>query len=703
MRYALALLLAVQALADVPFSQPRIGPAVGDQSHIRLAVSGDRIFAAWGDNRATRFFNEFTVYASLIDAEGRFLTPEGILVSDGSAPVSHDVEAVGDRFVVAWLARTGVYARLYDRDGKALTPARLLMTTRDRDITDLRADVAVAGSRILVTTGVPSQPLLLLDDELRVLHTITRGMDQVSIASDGTSFLAINRYFSENAMRVATDGRVTVLASNPELDSKGAPRRLIWTGRDYVLVSAEGEFPYKPYAVRYDANGRQLSRQTLSEETVIDADVDLASPGDGSVMATWSEWPYDIHIAQLTAATGRRSFSDASSTERFPALVWTGSSYLVAWTADGELAIAFADRHGNRIGEGQGKLLSVTEQRFASGPRDMPSEWVVWQESDGETSRAWIGNALRPGGTTIARAASDRGGRQTHPRLGSSGDQLLVAWLETNQVFARRFTMAGQPIDAEPIVIAFPHEPDDELYDLAVIWDGSGYLIAYMNGREVWLARLNRFGPMRGPSLVYPERKTRKLDSIALATSGEGSLLVVTERPICEVDCGRFILTIAGVLLDRNGGFADTRLLTIARGRVAQEFPTAADVTWSDGGYIVVWRGVPLSGGDDILYAGRVDANGAVDETPTVLASSRVSDFFMPTIVATSTGVTVASTEWPGKLLILKLTSQLKVLSATSIAFPESNTRLAVRPDGEPVILYHRLDPTHGVIRAFVF
>lgn len=701
MRYILALLIALQAAAETPISAPRVGPAVGDQSRVRMAVSGDRIFAAWADNRGTRRFDDLTVYASLIDSDGRFLTPQGFIVSEGSASVSHAVVAINDRFVVAWLTATGVHARAYDRDGNALTPPRLLLTVRsgDRDGGALRADAAVAGSRILITTGVPLEPLLLLDQDLRVVAGIKKPMQQVSIASDGTSFLAINAYVLENAMRVETDGRVTVLASNPSLDRRFPPRRLIWTGRDYVLVSADGEHPYRAYAVRYDKDGRQISRQTLSEGFTVDADADVASPGDGSVLTTWSEWPYDIHVAPLTQTPRRRLFSAApSSTERYPAMVWTGSRYLVAWTDDGDLVLAFADRDGNRVAEGQGRLESFTEQRNAVSTTGVASEWVAWQEIDGQTSRVWIGNALRDGGTTIALPVSDAGGPQTLPRLATSGDQLLAVWLEGTSVLARRFTMAGAPIDVAPVAIASA----EDCFDLAAIWDGGAYLIAYMDGGEVWLSRLHRFGPPRASSLIYPDRLTRFPASIAIASSGEGSLVVITERPQCLEECEKFVLTVSGVLLDRNGGLADTRLLTIARGKIGIEHPSDTQVVWSDGAYVLVWRGVPLSGGDKLLYAGRVDANGAVDQTPTVLVNSRSQSFFMPTLVATATGVTVTAVEWPGKLLTLKLTSQLKPLSASTTPFAESNARVVARPTGEPVILYHRLDPTLGVIRAFV-
>ncbi len=384
-----------------------------------------------------------------------------------------------------------------------------------------------------------------------------------------------------------------------------------------------------------------------------------------------------------------------------PAVVATGSGFVVGWvdgreTPEFDLFAARVANDGSVL-DPEGFVVSAAT-RNQVGPALAPSgsaSLVVWTDArwgEEDIYGARVGSAgavLDPAGIAVSTAAR----AQVEPAVAFDGSNALVAWEQgitgSRTIGAVRVGADGRILDDAGIPLAAPGYRTET--DPAVAWNGSSYLVVWEadgieEDADIWAARVSAGGGLVGSLFPVTSVAGNERDP-AVAWTGS-SFLVAWEddRNGVDVDVfasrvsstgtvadgpgGRAVATAAGdqdapdvgadgangIVVWEDGrtgdGSGDIRAarVTASTGTVGTSFVVSgADhrqdtpaVAWNGARYLVAWRDGRGGSITSNVFAARVTAAGAVQDTNGIPVSTAPQNQELPDVAASGSTFLVA-------------------------------------------------------------
>jgi len=428
-----------------------VSTATGDQLEPAVTFDGSNYLAVWEDNRNPATAPQ--VYGARVNPSGTVLEPDGIQVSDSTNARPMAMAAAGaGQSLALWEAM------------------------------DIFGACHIEGTR--VTTGG-----VVLDTSAVTISTDADLQYTPAVAYDGTNYLVVwaNQtlvYGRPNFQKFTIYGN-RVSGSGEVLDSVGfriAPVSIIGYSPFFPAIAFDGT----NYLVVWQDGSIHAARVT-PDRAVLDSPPILVSAG-----------PTDI------------------STE--PAVAFDGNNYLVVW--DDWRNGAYSDLYAARVSR-DGQVLDTAgivissaalNQRYAAVAFDGTDYLVAWQDrrtGDFDIYAARVtpsGDVLDTVGIPVSRAPD----WQTEPAVAFDGTNYLVVWHDARSsrpgAYCARVTTAGVVLDTGGVYIAASFVGLGSS-GMSVVFDGVNYFATWTRtgGRDGMVA-----GAVIGPPAVV-------LDTLVIA------------------------------------------------------------------------------------------------------------------------------------------------------------------------------------------
>ncbi len=693
---AAALAQASYPLAIDPVISPEFGmdnpvivPSAADQFAPRVAVIGANYLVVWADDRN----GKEDIYGARVTGAGAISDPTGIAVS--TAPgnqLSPAVAADGNNYVVVWedhrnqaVSGADIYAARVTTNGMVLDSGGIPISTAANDQTtpavafngtnylvvwaDSRA-LGANGSDIYAARLAPNGAVL--DAGGISLSIATTFETSPGVAASGSSYLVVwqdSRNATTNGMDiygtlVGNDGSVlnpNGIAISTATNDQVTPA-VASISTNYLVVWADsralGSNGSDIYAARLATNGVVLDVNGIALSTATTFETSPAVAANGSsYLVVWQDsrnsvsTGEDIYGTRVSAGgsvlnTGGIAISTATGDQVVPAVVPSGTNYLVVWQ-DGRGASE--NIYGARV-TGAGAVADGAGFVISTGPNTQSTPavafngtlfLVVWVDdrNSATTGLDIFGARVTTNGTVAdinGIAISTAADTQYAPAVAANGTNFLVAWADFRNgtdfnIYGTRITGAGTVSDANGIAISTA--PDDQIAP-TVAANGSGYLVAWQDNRnlattftDIYGARVTTNGVVSDSNGI-PICKAANVQASPKASSDGTNFLVVwsdfrnaTLPPYADIYGAR--VTSAGVVADTNG-------IVICAATNDQASPAVA---FNGINYLVVWQDNRAGAGYDI-YGARVSTLGAVADTNGFAICTATNDQTAPAVTS---------------------------------------------------------------------
>lgn len=577
----LFLAVLLSAGAEAPVEAPRYVD-VATHAQPSIASNGGQFLAVWNEGGRA--------YASRLDAGAALVDTTRIALGPVPSTERPVVASDGSDYAVAFANERGLFAAKVTSGG-AVTQLRVLANEHARGLA-----MASDGASYLLTWEADDHSLraLLLDREVnpiresRLADSFLDGSRAV-VASDRRAYLVAWQ-------SAANEIRVRVLDANAratgvEFTLPGAEPELSWDGFRYLLVRREALVEIS--LVSNDGYVRELG--TIAE-TANARTPAIGSNGTTAIVA-WRDAVQNVAVvASIDGAGGenRRDVAGPATAQPWNAAVAGNASTIVALTP------ASATAHTNDPSVDP-RPIAVSRRAVAQSSPDAATleneRLVLWNEPGGmdgvaTTIRGQLAVANGPVTELVLRDGVPVGA----PRIAAGGNRTYLAvWNELTPapgyVVAKRISVEGEVLDAQPIIVAFAKP----LADPAVVWDGTSFVVfAALDEQSghgtVGASRVSGLG--RVDPAPIPLSESADATEPAAASDGTRTLVAWAERDTHRI-AGRFFFP--------NGSMGP--LLTLANG-----FDDRAPRVAANGsGFLVVW-----SRANDGLHAVRLGIDGSI-------------------------------------------------------------------------------------------
>lgn len=446
----LAVLFSLLVAVDErPIGDAVTRPAPFSNGEPSVASNGSDFFVVWRDGRDGN-----AILASRIGHDGAILQSEIEIVRNSASgyPFHYSPQVLwnGNSYVVLWSSMQPhpdyslqIWVARYDREGKPLqVPYMLAEKTRGP------RTVAFNGSQILVAyadaeglrprawlldgSAYPSKAFLLADVPVAsnaVMSSAARGSDFLVVWDDVWEYET--QRFVIQGIQVSGSGEVQ---GGVRTISKGGSAVVASDGTSYLLV----------YATDYGAYNTPWASRILS--------------GDLSQVSTERALP-DI---------GR------------PVLLWRGDRYLAMGRN-----LGIIDREGNSIADPAPLVTTGITGIVSAAVNTSPRTLVAWTQGTRSGNAAMA--RLYVGPTPVAAAPefvlSTSANRQIDPDVVHSQHGELVAWRESDGVYATRVSPFGATIDGRGIGLSTAATAGPP----RVALHGNDYVVAWREEQSVHL------------------------------------------------------------------------------------------------------------------------------------------------------------------------------------------------------------------------
>ncbi|WP_437984654.1 hypothetical protein [Sorangium sp. So ce117] len=570
-----------------------------------VAYGGGRYLVTWsqyGDDA------RITIRGRVMRPDGTLEGPASFAISTSDEGVYPSVEWNGERFVTAWLSLADdgaddVRATLVDPSGSAVPGAERALSTSGRasrpavgagadvSVVAWDEDVAGGGARAIRATRVASDGRAL--DAGGVPISEGPGNARLAaLASGGASFLATwVRDDPTSTIRGAVlraDGTIAARdfpISRPS-PGTGAPAAA-FDGSSYLVAWADERDGRAMVGARVSAEGVVLGDDVRladgSPRSIWDSDrSSLAWNGSRFLLAFQGQGIEGSLIGpDLALAAGRLGLSPLPNRQGAPRVVWTGESYLVAWTDEPDPDRERMTARAVRV-SAAGEVVDPVGIELAS------SAFAIDLASNGGGASVLTWSALGAGGDHLRWVSGDGALGESvavsslhlsaTPSVAGNGDGYLVTFVERTAEEPFVYTASGRLLGASgsagPV---FPIVPSVGAESHAMpLHAGQDYLVAYVKA-GLHLVPVSRTGGV-GEGFLLSSAPA----AIAGATDGTDTLVVWTESAGSWPEGGEG--PVHGRIYGTGGWRGEAFLIS----------PTsaghAAAVAWDGASYQVVWE-----------------------------------------------------------------------------------------------------------------
>ncbi len=498
-----------------------------------------------------------------------------------------------------------------------------LVVWSDSRVSASNADIY--GARV-TSTGV------LIDPGGLAISTSPLAQVAPSVAFDGVNYLVVWQDKRNNAITKEDIYGARVAPTGVVLDLTGFPISTValsqlkpsvaFNGTTFLVVWEDGRAagPADIYGSRVTTGGTVLDAAGIALSVAQSDQLRPRLASDGSsFLVVWTDkragvnGVYGTRVGSDGTVVDPNGLAIAPSvnnvTHAEPAIAFSGSNYLVAWTESCRV-------RGQRFDP-------VTAQPIDAAPLNITScgfehagttvaygngYYFVATEQDPLNTSAITGNwvnavtaAVTPAGssTTVSDAAAD----YAVPAVASNGSSFLVAWHRASgsgAIRARQVTIPNAP--STPIIKVGVVTIDQTLP--AVDFNGAHWLVAWIDA-GVRAVRLDAQGTVLDPAGI----------TVNPPTFGQGSLAIShdpTHFFVVWSDARGGTPDIYGARVDgANGTVLDPNGLSISTASASQ---TSPKVAFDGTNYLVVWNDNRLSNNVDIFGARVSAATGATLE-----------------------------------------------------------------------------------------
>ncbi len=558
------------AVADAPLIPARRG-----QTHPTVASNGDGWLVAWSDSRYADTSSEDRiedVFATIVDASGRVVHPEGIPVAPTwTSDRFPSAVWTGTDYLVIWSSPLGIFGAHLDTAGR-VTRSGLIVEPGQHPM--FQTALARSGERLLLLwsevlpASRPSLRWVLLDLDGTLLTApadlaATLGSQRnPSVAPLNGGFAVAweeiagseSTVFATVVAPDATSGPVYPIGAGPSVSEDG---RSMWTGQASPSVAAGADEALIVWsdgtirARRFAPSGPASETATIPSEPVAITPTALfrgsgweiiwsaGSPGHPALDLSTDVSTFDLFSATLDAAlspSGLRRIASARNAQIDPAAASNGSEIFIAWT-DARLGSSTDSSWNARF---TGDLFGGRMAEIASTGGDLLAKGIAEQRAEGvavlgETIRAlWVEEEDDDDTRLLTRAFSRNGepldeirpvAKNSRGRIASSGSQFAIACSDSGgDVFVVRITPDGSL-----------SRSDIAAYDAryggrapAIASDGTDFLVAWdapgPDFSGVFASVVMQTGLVSAPLRLAPEMGQAPL----LAWTGSGYFAVWT-------------------------------------------------------------------------------------------------------------------------------------------------------------------------------
>jgi hypothetical protein len=682
--------LAIDPLVSSEFGvdSPAIVSSPNDQFTPRVAFNGSSYLVVWNDDRN----GGADIYGARVTLAAVIADPYGIAISAAPGPqLSPAVASDGNNFFVAWedhrnAGSTGadIYGARVTANGAVLDTNGIPICTADSD--QVTPAVTFSGTNYFVvwvdsrTLGPNGSDIfaarvatnaVVLDPGGIAISTAASFETSPAVAAGSGGYLVVwqdSRNSSTNGMDIFGS---LVGANGSVLNPSGIPistasndqvtPAVAFNLTNYLVVWADsrtlGANGSDIFAARVTTNGSVLDANGIALSTTSSFEVSPAvAANSNGYLAVWQDsrnspiTGQDIYGTRVSAAgsvlnSSGLAISTASGDQLAPAVVASGTNYLVVWQ-DGRGATE--NIYGARV-TGAGVTTDGAGFVVSTGPNTESSPavafngnsfLVVWSDNRNSAATgldiygarvATNGMTLDPNGITISAAADT----QFAPAVAANGTNFLAVWADYRSgtdfnIYGARISAAGAVLDASGIAISTAS--DDQTVP-AVAANGSGYLVAWEDNRnlapslpDIYGARVTTNGVVSDSSGLAISTAPNVQTSPKIASDGTNYFVVWADfrntglPPAADVYGAR--VTSAGVVADTNGVAICT----------ATNDQSAPAIDFNGTNYLVVWQ--DSRNGSYDIYAARVTPGAVVLDTNGFALCTAPDDQTAPSVAA---------------------------------------------------------------------
>ncbi|MDY7229175.1 Ig-like domain-containing protein [Hyalangium rubrum] len=536
-----------------------------NQSNAALGFDGTNYLVVWQDDRA----GNDDLYGTRISTLGTVLDPPSglALITTSTAQGNPTVAFNGLSYFIAWNefstqgdifgARITTSGSVLDPSGLALIQAtanqthpkllrrgnEYLLTWQDFrlgqwDIYAARVNftgASIDGQGFPIYTGAGNQT-----------GPVTAANSTGSLIAWTDAQALDIRGARLNSTRTVLDPSGLTISTAP--NSQVAPA-MAFDGTNYLVTwhdNRDGEFNL--YGVRVSSDGTVLDPSGFVISNALSHQRYPAVSFDGTnYLVVWEDSrasPLDIYGARVSPAgtvldpNGFLIFDGANWQEQ-PAVAFDGTNHLVVWeSVSGSIVVIRATRISPA-----GVVLDPTGITLGTSPQsrydpklafDGTNYLVVWSDYRDAPYFDIYGTRVSPAGAVLDPTGILFAGgtdSQRNPALAFDGTHYLVVWGDHRgwNLFAQRFTPAGTSPDAAPIPLS---QAAQTQYYPSVTYDGTEFVIAWQDNRsdagyDIYGGRITREGVPRDSDGFILSATPTAEVSPALASSGGGNSLVV--------------------------------------------------------------------------------------------------------------------------------------------------------------------------------
>lgn len=611
------------------------------QAYPAVASDGTNYLVVWTDNRN----GSYDIYGTRVSAAGVVLDVMGIAISTAISEQNYPAVAFdGTNYLVVWQdLRTGtwdIYGTRVKTDGTVIDDAGVMMSNASNH--QYYPDVAFDGTNYLVVwydnrTGSVSYDIYgtrvskagtVLDASGIIISNASGNQQLPAVAFDGTNYLVVWADYRSGAdiygARVAPSGAVqedtatNIMISNASSNQEWPD--VAFNGTDYLVVwqdSRTGNWDI--YGARVDTDGAVLDATGLSICGNANQQYYPAVASDGSnYLVVWQDYRnsnYDIYGSRVdgdgTALDPLGlTLSIAVNTQEYPAVVYGGSSYFVAWNDTRNSWNN--DIYGARVAT-NGGVTDPTGILMSSAPNtqyapavayDGTNYLVVWHDYRSTINYDIYGTRVGPDGTvldTTGIAVSTAASHQTNPAVAFDGTNYLVVWQDARSgnydIYGTRISKGGGVLNGSGIAISTNASTQ---YYPDIAFDGTNYVVVwqdYRNGAaDIYGTRVGPDGTVLDTTGIAVSTASNDQQSPDIAFDGTNYLVVWHDyRSGTNYD-------IYGSRVNKNLAVLDS--LTISTASQNQQNPAVA---FDGANYFVVWQDYRNVVWD--IYGGRVRAS----------------------------------------------------------------------------------------------